>query len=557
MGRKMLVAPVTLLVSGVLNGSRGPLLYPPDEVGKFVDAWNNMPTIVYHPKDGPTGRTPAIINKQGIGFLFNVAYSAGKLTGEVWIDEEVANRVDNRIVSMLDRGEVIEVSTGLHTDNEPVPDGTTHNGIAYTHIARNYRPDHLAILPDQKGACSVRDGCGILNAETETTNVTEPQSILEKIKSLIMPSTENVIPPVVDEPPKVFSAILGNAKPTEKCDCKGECEYCKAGEIVANASGMSLTELQNKIYDAFYKLYPRTYSSGSDAPVSIPFVADVYDKYFICQKENGELYRHDYVVKDGEVEIDANAKEVKRVTTYEATENESADSENDTGDVTETEGEPMASPVSNQEGIDAMALKAEEKKTIIDNLIAWNCECGKASNGPKPWAETDRETLNAMKDEKLMSMDECRKAMTKNELVANAAKDHLVISADGTVTPKEVPVANAAAPKPMTEAEWFASAPPVVLKLVENAKSVENREKNDIVTRLVANVAETERQAIADRFMQKSVEDLRDLDKLIPRKVENSGSRWMQPDYSGAAAPVSNAKPEDKVEPLYSPPMQW
>jgi hypothetical protein len=108
----------------------------------------------------------------------------------------------------------------------------------------------------------------------------------------------------------------------------------------------------------------------------------------------------------------------------------------------------------------------------------------------------------------------------------------------------------------MTEAEWFAAAPPMIVKIVENAKTVETREKNDIVTRLVANVAENERQAIADRFMAKSVEDLRDLDKLIPRKTENAATRWTQPDYTGASAPVGNAsKPEEKCEPLYTPPM--
>jgi hypothetical protein len=29
-------------------------------------------------------------------------------------------------------------------------------------VARNYRPDHLAVLPDQRGACSLTDGCGVM-----------------------------------------------------------------------------------------------------------------------------------------------------------------------------------------------------------------------------------------------------------------------------------------------------------------------------------------------------------------------------------------------------------
>jgi hypothetical protein len=34
-------------------------------------------------------------------------------------------------------------------------------GRQYVGIARNHRPDHLAILPDLKGSCSIADGAGL------------------------------------------------------------------------------------------------------------------------------------------------------------------------------------------------------------------------------------------------------------------------------------------------------------------------------------------------------------------------------------------------------------
>jgi hypothetical protein len=44
-----------------------------------------------------------------------------------------------------------------------VGDNPVFNGVKYEGIARNLRPDHLAILPDDKGACSLEDGCGVNN----------------------------------------------------------------------------------------------------------------------------------------------------------------------------------------------------------------------------------------------------------------------------------------------------------------------------------------------------------------------------------------------------------
>jgi hypothetical protein len=38
----------------------------------------------------------------------------------------------------------------------------TLNGMEYGRIARNLMPDHLAILPDKIGACSIADGAGLL-----------------------------------------------------------------------------------------------------------------------------------------------------------------------------------------------------------------------------------------------------------------------------------------------------------------------------------------------------------------------------------------------------------
>jgi hypothetical protein len=166
-GREHLVAPLTLIVPGVLNGSQGALLYPPEEISNNVLAWNGMPLLLRHPQDqnnqALSGRSPEVLNRQGLGMVLHARIQDQKLVAEGWFDVENTQRLAPEILDFLHSGKPIELSTGLFTKNEPAPQGATHNGTSYEFIARNYQPDHLAILVDEIGACSLNDGCGVLN----------------------------------------------------------------------------------------------------------------------------------------------------------------------------------------------------------------------------------------------------------------------------------------------------------------------------------------------------------------------------------------------------------
>lgn len=162
-GRQFIVAPVTLIVTGVLNGSKGPLFYPPEEIERDYEAWNHIPIVLGHPEENGepvSARTPHILERLQMGYVFNVRFVDGKLVGEGWFDTEKTRGVSELVLASLNAGKRIELSTGLFTDNEEVK-GNYH-GRSYDYIARNYRPDHLAILLDQEGACSIADGCGVL-----------------------------------------------------------------------------------------------------------------------------------------------------------------------------------------------------------------------------------------------------------------------------------------------------------------------------------------------------------------------------------------------------------
>jgi hypothetical protein len=176
--REYLVAPLTMIVPGVLAGSKGPLLYPEEEVRKNPNAWNGMPIVVNHPmKDGMPveARSPSVLEKYQIGTVFNTRYN-GKLVAEGWFDVDRTRKTNVGIYEHLVNNKPIELSTGLFTDNE-ASEGEW-NGRRYTYVARNYRPDHLAILLGSRGACSLKDGCGVLINKLVSPQVRELRALI-------------------------------------------------------------------------------------------------------------------------------------------------------------------------------------------------------------------------------------------------------------------------------------------------------------------------------------------------------------------------------------------
>lgn len=161
-GRDYIVAPVRMVVPGVLNGSAGRLLYPPEELASNPMAWNHMPIVIDHPKDSTgkaiSARSAKVLNESGLGFLFESKYGEA-LDAEGWFDDLLTKRKSPQIYNSLLNGEPIELSTGLFTKNQTL--AGVYNGQEYDAIARQHVPDHLAILPNKKGACSNDRGCGV------------------------------------------------------------------------------------------------------------------------------------------------------------------------------------------------------------------------------------------------------------------------------------------------------------------------------------------------------------------------------------------------------------
>lgn len=170
-GVAYIVVPMTTITkNGVLPGSRGPLLYPHRETINSVPEWDGTPIVVYHPQKHGRHCSAMEVPEQHVGELRRSGINdRGHLSHEGWLREDRLKLADARqrqqsrpeIMPAIFNGQPVEVSTGLYTTNVP-RHGVSPHGRPYTAIATDFRPDHLAILPDQIGACSINDGCGML-----------------------------------------------------------------------------------------------------------------------------------------------------------------------------------------------------------------------------------------------------------------------------------------------------------------------------------------------------------------------------------------------------------
>lgn len=159
-GRTYLVAPVVAIRAGVLNDE----LVMGAEIGRYPESWNGIPVPLGHPtlRGSPiSANSPEIEASLVVGRFWNAKWDGERLRGEIWLDIEKAERMGGDALEALqriERGDSVEVSTAYFRDIEER--GGEVNGERFTGIARNLRPDHLALLLHSIGACSWMDGCG-------------------------------------------------------------------------------------------------------------------------------------------------------------------------------------------------------------------------------------------------------------------------------------------------------------------------------------------------------------------------------------------------------------
>jgi hypothetical protein len=158
-GKPHTVLPAVIAIAGVLNGAK----LTADELGKYVASWDGRPIPLLHPqKQGEhvSANLPDVLELR-VGTVFNAFMDGDALKAEFWIDDE---RMDRRgrtqlLSDMVEGKTVMEVSTAYFCD--VIQNIGEFKGAKHEVEHRNLRPDHVALLPGEVGACSVADGCGV------------------------------------------------------------------------------------------------------------------------------------------------------------------------------------------------------------------------------------------------------------------------------------------------------------------------------------------------------------------------------------------------------------
>jgi hypothetical protein len=150
---KSAIAPVILMVEGVHVGNRGAILHKAETLKNHAAMFNGIPVTLGHPQDANGNYISANEGGTKLGVLWDVAYDEQikGLRGKVHICLTGANCQKGRQAN--------EVSIGVFS--EEVEQAGVWGSEFYDKIAVNYKPDHLALLTDQVGACSWADGCGV------------------------------------------------------------------------------------------------------------------------------------------------------------------------------------------------------------------------------------------------------------------------------------------------------------------------------------------------------------------------------------------------------------
>jgi hypothetical protein len=161
-GADYLVVPVVMMVEGVHSGSHGPILHLAEELGRIPESWDHIPVTIGHPQvNGQyvSANSPEVLTDWAVGLIFNTHMEGDSLRAEAWIEVSRIQALSAETLTKINNNEIIEVSVGVFSDEERVEG--IHGNESYTAIARNHRPNHLALLPDEVGACSIADGCGL------------------------------------------------------------------------------------------------------------------------------------------------------------------------------------------------------------------------------------------------------------------------------------------------------------------------------------------------------------------------------------------------------------
>lgn len=375
-GRKHIIVPVVMMVEGVHNGSHGPLYHSAQELGRFPESWNGIPVTIDHPEvngSNVSANQPEIIDSRTVGRVYNTHMDGGRLRAEAWIDEAKIGQLSPQALAHIRDGKPLEVSVGVFSDEEPA-EGTWNNED-YVAIARNHRPDHLALLPGGVGACSWNDGCGV-RANKKAADDEEDDAKKKDEED-------------DDEEEEMMDMSSANSS-----DNKEGGETTDLVKIFKELGAEGYSAVQVNVQTGYRELMGKIQSQldTMDNDSKVHFLHEVYDGSVVYEVMGRDrsvpsaFYRQSYEVNDkGVVALTGNAIPVVRQISFVNANNEAQS--------------------NNEEGITTMAENATKKPCCpgkVELLI---------QSKHSPYQEVDREWLLSLEEAQINRMVEVDAAL--------------------------------------------------------------------------------------------------------------------------------------------------
>lgn len=476
-GKRYKVVPTVMLTEGVHDGSQGPLYYPGSEIGKNPSVWNYKPIVLYHPVlngAGVSACDPDVLERQKVGLLFRSGYD-GRLTTESWLDEAKLKVLDNRVLEAIEQGKTVEVSTGLYHDPEMT--AGVWNGEPYNGVVHNILPDHLAILPDQVGACSVADGAGLLrNAGDELSF----EQIRDQIRDLIRAKSKETSTGLMED-----------------------CEYCYVCDVYKS---YAIYEKGNATYKVSYKV-----RNGKVQLEGLPETVTKVVSYVAASgsplaNEAGKHFNLPDITSVGKIITNVPPIEEPPMPTPPVTKNAIHQGANELvkESSNDTEQKPAGSGDSQVHGEEA---KRTERKTRASALITK----GAFGEEDRVWLETQPEA-DFVRVEKAVSKGFHQEIVPYSyEGVKDRSNIHQMMGNQG---------------KPMTTEQYIAAAPPDIQEMLHNAMMAQEEEKG----RLVGIITNADPALNAEWVKRQPMQQLRLMARLASR-----GSEKPVANYGGQA----------------------
>lgn len=534
-GRKHLVVPVVMMVEGVHNGSAGPMLHTEEHLRENVQSWNGRPVTIGHPQEGEeniSANTPRVMEEWTVGHIFNAHYDNG-LKAEAWIDLEEIQNKSPAALAYIREGRPLEVSVGVFNDTDETEG--EWNGETYEAIATNYQPDHLALLPGERGACSWTDGCGVrVNQEggemVENATVTGMEA---KRKELGMSVGEFYAvprdPPSESKLPIFDAAHVRNAmarfsqtqglSSTERAsarrkiiakahkfdiDTSGFEEATRNSEDIAEEKRLRVERIIQDNVDLGYRELVhsiQTKLDQMDTNDRMHFLQEVYDDHFIysIRSEGGDetLYKRDYSIVENNVEFAfSNPVQVRRKVEYV---------------------NMQAAPIINEKKENSMAC-CEDK---VDRLIA---------NKLTHFSVEDKDWLMELNEEQIDKLEPIKVEPEVKEVPIQVNKDEVISEFKEGL--KEIEDYTALMPEEMKE------------KVAEGVKLYKEH-RDELVSSIMTNTAEGTWEKEGLEAME--TKTLERIDKSV-HPVDYSGGGNPKPGSNGEIQPMQPVSFKPKVK---------